>query len=504
VKTRSPRFALLALGFAACAHTGSAIRPLAPQPQYASAVEAHIAKFENSFQQSDSPRMTTLDDEANRLHVPGLSVAVFERGELSWARGYGLADVETGEAVTPDTRFQAASISKVVTTLAALRLVEQGKLSLDADVNGSLKSWKVPSNHGWPPVVTLRELLAHTAGTNVHGFGGYRPDQSVPTLTQVLDGRVPANSPAIRVETLPGAEWRYSGGGFEIVQQLIIDVTGQTFPEAMDALVLRPAGMTASGFSQPPSDRGPLASGHDEKGSRIPGRYHLYPEMAAAGLWTTPSDLGRVCLVLGAARAGRAGALLSPALVEEMLTFQSNESYGLGIGLGALSTDMVVSHNGANAGFGARLLCEPDLGNGVVAMSNRDFSSIVDEAAMSAVAAQQWLSREPASPAAERAHRAQEAVGHYRVQPRGAYAPRWMELEIGSSGAGLTLRPTGQQALTLDEVGVDSFVARQVKNLGVRLRRAPVSATSVDPGAVVGVWLMAGSREDYYVKDAVR
>ena len=168
-----------------------------------------------------------LADLMRTSHVPAVSVAVIHDGAIEWAKGFGV--IRTGgPPVTPDTLFQAGSISKPVTALEVLRLVQSGRLTLDANVNDYLKTWKVPAN-GFTQqhAVTLRELLSHTAGVTVHGFGGYESGKPVPTLPEVLDGSPPADSPPIRVDQVPGTAWRYSGGGYVITEQVLEDVTGQ-------------------------------------------------------------------------------------------------------------------------------------------------------------------------------------------------------------------------------------------------------------------------------------
>lgn len=138
------------------------------------------------------------------LGVPGVSLAVVDNGELGWARGYGRGEAGSAAPVTPETMFQAASISKPVTALAVLRLVQEGVLRLDEDVSGYLRSWKVPANGPWQPRITLRHLLSHNAGMTVHGFPGYASRGPVPTLREVLDGVGRANTSAILVDSLPG------------------------------------------------------------------------------------------------------------------------------------------------------------------------------------------------------------------------------------------------------------------------------------------------------------
>ena len=261
----------------------------------------------------EPPVCTPLLTRMQQLHIPGVSIAVVHHGVVEWARGYGVASVG-GAPVTAETIFQAGSISKPVAAMAALHLVQEGKLSLDADVNTKLTSWKLPPSDAAPgATVTLRELLTHTGGTTVHGFPGYAAGAPVPSLVQVLDGEKPANTPAIRIQTPPGTKWNYSGGGYTIMQQMLIDVTHEPFPKLLHDTVLAPIGMTHSTYEQPlPAALRPTAAtpydGHDKP---VPGGAHTYPEMAAAGLWTTPSDLGRLIIEDQRSLKGDANHVLS-------------------------------------------------------------------------------------------------------------------------------------------------------------------------------------------------
>jgi CubicO group peptidase (beta-lactamase class C family) len=322
--------------------------------------------------QSPSSRTSTLTDSMAALHVPGVSVAVIHDGKIEWAHGFGLTKVG-GPPVMPETLFQAGSISKVVTAIAVLRLVEAGKLNLDTDVNQYLKSWKLPDNEFTAKKkVTLRELLTHTVGVTVHGFPGYAAGKQVPTLVQVLNGEKPANSPPIRVDVEPGTIWRYSGGGFVIIQQLLEDVTGKSFPELMQQMVLGPMGIVHSTFQQPlPSDRrAEAATPYDGTGNPIPGGPHTYPEQAPAGLWTTPSDLGRFALELRKAVAGESNRILSQAMARQMLT-PGMGNWGLGVETGGGKEHPYFTHGGVDAGFVSDLVAY-DRGDGAVVMTNSD------------------------------------------------------------------------------------------------------------------------------------
>ncbi len=306
--------------------------------------------------------------------VPGVSVAFFDHGQILWTRAYGFADVAAKKPVTPDTLFQAASISKPVSALAALRLVQDGKLTLDEDVNVKLRAWKVPENSFTEKEkVTIRRILSHSAGLTVHGFPGYASDETVPTVVQILNGEKPANTDPIRVDVVPGTLWRYSGGGFVILQTLLSDVTGKPFPQIMSELVLRPAGMTHSTYEQPlPRNRASeVATPYRADGTPVKGGPHTYPEMAPAGLWTTPSDLARMAIEVQSEYAGQSSKILNQSTAKQMLTHQIGTS-GLGFGLENPGQPPHFGHGGANEGYRCDLETRTDSGQGFAVMTNSD------------------------------------------------------------------------------------------------------------------------------------
>ncbi|HLN30156.1 MAG TPA: serine hydrolase domain-containing protein [Gemmataceae bacterium] len=303
--------------------------------------------------------------------VPGLSIAVVTNYRLEWARGYGVARASSGRAVTETTSFQAASISKTVTTVAALRLVQQGRLNLDQALNEKLVTWKVGDNEFTRrEKPTLRQLLSHSAGFSVGGFDGYEVGDRLPTLLQILNGKPPANSRPIQIESVPGSKYQYSGGGFTVLQQLIIDVTRTPFPEAMQDLVLVPAGMKDSTFRQPPPvGFDSRAAGAHFNRAALRGDWHVYPELAAAGMWTTPSDLARFIIALQKAKRGDKDAILSPHLIDEMFRRQIAE-HGLGVALRGEGRSALFFYYGINAGFDSCFMGTAQTGQGAVLMTN--------------------------------------------------------------------------------------------------------------------------------------
>lgn len=352
---------------------------LSPKTLVAQDADPRIERVENGITGTmlvrGRPAETfTILERLEHYNVPGVSVAVLDGSRIAWARGYGVADVTTGGPVTPETLFQAASISKPVAAMAALKLVEEGVLDLDAPINQYLKRWQLPENRFTQETpVTLRHLLTHTAGLTVHGFPGYAQDVDVATTVQVLDGSGPANTAPIRVDTVPGSLWRYSGGGYTIMQHLLVEVTGKPFPELMRELVLDPVGMTLSTYAQPlpPHKDAHAARAHGPAGNVGDGKWHIYPEMAAAGLWTNPTELARVALSVQAAHHGEEAQVLTPEMTRQQLT-PGLGGYGLGFGIQGEGPDARFSHGGSNYGFRASFLAYLEGGRGVFVMTNGD------------------------------------------------------------------------------------------------------------------------------------
>ena len=327
-----------------------------------------------------------LAEAMRKLHIPSVGVALIESGRLAWSHVFGTA---------PDNAiYQAASLSKLVTAVAALRLVDRGVLDLDRDVNDYLTGWRVPENdftRDHP--VTLRQLLSMTAGIGVPGYPGYEPGQKLPTLQQILDGAPPANSPPVRVEAIPGSRYAYSGGGFEIVQALIEAKTNMKFQDALQDLLLRPAGMANSYFLQPlPGELvRRAATGHDANGNELPGGWRVVPELAAGGLWTSAMDLARLSLELERAYRGESGALLTRATAQAMMTQQNGGPYGLGAAVAGNGKNRVLMKRGQNIGYQSYMLLFPETGQGIVVLTGSDNGTTLATALIRrAAAAYQW------------------------------------------------------------------------------------------------------------------
>lgn len=385
----------------------------------------------------------SLDDTIVALmqkrRIPGLSLAVVQDGKIVKARGYGVIENGSPIPVTEDTLFQAASISKPVAALGALRRVDAGRLSLDVDVNTVLHDWRVPENEFTATEkVTLRRLLSHTAGLTVHGFPGYPPDAARPTLVQLLNGEPPTNTAPIRVNVVPGSIHRYSGGGYSVMQQLVLEVSGQTYPAFMRESVLEPLGMHASTFEQPlpPLLADRTATGHRPGASPVPGRWHVYPEMAAAGLWTTPSDLARFIIGLQAALAGQPDAVLSPATAALMVT-PVQRGYGLGLAVAGDWATQRFSHGGRNEGFDTQLVAFRDTGQGAVVMINaNDDSQFMNRVLSAIVREYHWPDFDPAPAPRPIEDKEPEVTTRVRAifdqAQQGKFEPEWFGPELAA------------------------------------------------------------------------
>lgn len=372
-------------------------------PADATEQQARIARIENGLlpavviKGQPAPTMTVAD-RMKHYHVPGVSVAFIAHGQIAWTRTYGFADVAAKTRVTPETLFQAASISKPLAALAMLRLVQEGKLNLDEDVNVKLRAWKVPENEFTKEQkVTLRRIVSHSAGLTVHGFPGYASGETVPTIVQILNGEKPANTAPIRVDTVPGTLWRYSGGGYVVMQLLLTEVTGKPFPEILHDLVLQPAGMSHSTYEQPlpKSLEAMAATPYRPDGEPIKGGPHTYPEMAPAGLWTTPSDLARLAIEVQNEYAGKSNKILSQEMMKQMLTRQKGDS-GLGFILQNSGAQLLFAHGGANEGYRCDLEAYAESGQGIAIMTNSDSGGALASEYLRAVAKEyNWPNFQP-------------------------------------------------------------------------------------------------------------
>jgi CubicO group peptidase (beta-lactamase class C family) len=339
--------------------------------------EEKIGQVENGLRPEyfiKGDKLKSITDQMKETNTPGISVAVIHNSEIVWTKGYGVVDIETQKPVNTNSIFQAASISKPLTALAVMKLVQDGKLDLDENINSYLKTWKLPENEFTAKnKVTLRNLLSHTAGISVHGFSGYKADADVPTLVQVLNGEAPENSGKVVVDMEPNTEFRYSGGGYTILQQALIDQLQKTFQEIMQELVLDPLDMTNSFYSNTALNEKQCSnatSGHNNDGELVIGKRYIYPEMAAEGLWTTAEDLAKFAVEVQKSLKGESSKVITKEFMEIMTTPVLNGEYNIGLCNEKIGAEQLLGHDGGNEGYTCGMIFHKEKEFGVILMSN--------------------------------------------------------------------------------------------------------------------------------------
>jgi CubicO group peptidase (beta-lactamase class C family) len=427
----------------------------------------------------------SIDERLRAHHTPAVSIAVIHDHQLAWAKAYGIADVRTSQRVDAGTRFQAASISKMVTGIVALQQAVRGKVSLDADINEALRSWKLPGNEltrGNP--VTLKRLLTHTGGINLHSVNGYAIDAPLPTLVQILDGAPPANTKPVRVEYAPGKEYHYSGGGLLVAQQLIVDLTGRPFAQAIDDFLFAPLGLAHSTFAVRLSsaERAHSATAHDCDESVWPEL--LYPDAAPAGLWTTPSDLARLLVEVQRGLEGRS-KLISPAIARAMTEPVAPIGVpdvwtGAGTFVERHGHTMYFGHDGRNLGYLSVSRATTTGGEGAVIMTNGDGGAELIFEILRSIAAEYnwdgWL-RPAIQPVRLDVTRLRAFAGRYA-------AGLDRSVLVAVVGDQLELREPFREPRRLVAIADDTFVGR-LDGARVQFHGAELVETPMDGEAVV-------------------
>ncbi|KQC02011.1 serine hydrolase [Pedobacter sp. Hv1] len=368
----------------------------AQNKKYTPEIELKIKAVENNLGLQihiDGVPNPTLKERMNFYHVKGVTIAVIKDYQIEWARGYGWADSVEQRRVGTGTLFQAGSISKSLNGVGVLKLVQDKKLNLHADVNDYLTTWKFPYDSlAKNKKITLANLLSHTAGLSVHGFPGYEKGDTIPTLVQILNGERPANTGAVRSVFEPGLKYQYSGGGTTIAQLIVQDITKKPYDAFMWENVLKPMGMKNSFYTQPPSrDKQKfLAAGYYNDGKAVKGKYHIYPEQAAAGLWTNPTDLAYYIIETQLALQGKSSKVLSQEMTKLRLTPYVDKSSALGVFLTKRGEQTFFQHTGADEGFVSQYYGSMEGGNGVVVMVNSDNGAITEEIINSVATVYDW------------------------------------------------------------------------------------------------------------------
>lgn len=344
---------------------------------FAQNVNDKIKIFENDFFHWDQSKTkkVSLKKRMAFYSTNAVSIAVIKDYKVEWVKAYGFADVSEKKLATTETLFQAGSISKSMNSLGILKLVQEGKLGLDDDINNYLKTWKFPYDEiSKGKKITLANLLNHTAGLSGHGFGGYEKGAILPTTIEILDGKSPSNSGAIRSVFEPGLKFQYSGGGTTISQLILENTTGEKYEDCMQKNVLNPLGMGNSSFNQPPSknQENLLATAYNYE-KEVKGKYHIYPEKAAAGLWTNPTDLAKYVIETQLSLQGKSNKILSKELTVKRL--ENN----FGVFVEDYNGTKYFRHGGGTDGFLCYDIGSLEGGNGVVVMINGSNNKLIEE-----------------------------------------------------------------------------------------------------------------------------
>ena len=472
--------------------------PVATPAQTRSAAD-YMAAIERAQPPSGAPNDLsglTITELMTRFNVPGVSIAVIRDFQIHWAKGYGIADVATGAPVDTGTMFQAASISKPVAAMAVLRAVQDGLFTLDTDINKILTSWKLEGGEFTKDrPVTPRMLTSHTSGLgDGFGFPGYDPKDSVPTVVQFLQGSKLSNVGVIFMERPPMTLMEYSGGGVTLMQQALSDARKKPFAGIMRDDVLRPIGMTRSTYEQPlpeSFDRN-AARAHSRDGKAMGAKWHVYPEQAAAGLWTTPTDLARFMIEVQRSALGQSNRVLSRATVQEMLSPVGVGEYAVGFAIQKIGQGWYFAHGGSNWGFRATVIAHKVKGYGLAIMTNADQGgAVANELSRRIQRAYEWDAfAEPAPrgyrPPVERTEITvaesvlRSYVGEYQLSQQ-------LSLTITLRDGRLQADPTGGPTVTLFAEAPDKFFLRGT-NAQFTFTRAPT-------GEVTGLILHQGGRD---------
>lgn len=363
--------------------------------KYSKAVENKIAQVEHnlaSWVEIENTPKWNLQERMNFYKIKGLSIAVIKDYKLEWAKGYGWADSAENRHVTPSTLFQAASMSKSLNGLGMLKLTQDNKIDLYTDINNYLRSWKFPYDSvSGGRKISIMNLLSHTGGINISGFDGYAKTDSIPNTIQILNGTKPANSDAVRSIFEPDLKYKYSGGGTVISQLMIEDVSGKNYADYMESNILRPIGMQNSFYTNTTkkSKLKQLATGYNGN-QEVMMKYHIYPEKAAAGLWTNPTELSKYVIEIQKSLLGRSNKLLDPKMTKLMLTPYRDHSSALGVFIEDKEGTKYFRHGGVNEGFTSLYFGSVENGNGAVVMCNSTDKTILYEILNSIATVYKW------------------------------------------------------------------------------------------------------------------
>jgi CubicO group peptidase (beta-lactamase class C family) len=311
-------------------------------------------------------------DAMKAYRVPVVGYAIIKNNKIVLSE---TLSVDPRIKVSENSIFQAASISKSVSAYAALKLVSEGKLGLDDSVNDRLTTWKIPeSEYDESYPVKVGQLLDMTSGLSVSGFPGHEQGKPLPTLRATLDGEPPANTPPVRVFYQPGSRYFYSGGAFQVLEQLIEDVSRQSFPVWAANKILQPLKMSRSTFQCPLDEAWRVAAvpGFLLDGTMLKGGWNNYAAASAGGLWSTPTDLAKFAISASDAYRGKDNKLVAKDIAKQMLMRRLHTDYGLGFVVNGNGPNLNFRKAGHNLGYHDQLIMFPNSGDGIVVMTNSE------------------------------------------------------------------------------------------------------------------------------------
>lgn len=363
--------------------------------KYSKEVEIKIQQVEQnlaSWVEIENTPKWNLQERMNYYKIKGISIAVIKDYKIDWARGYGWADLAENRPVTTSTLFQAASISKSLNGFGILKLAQDKKIDIYTDINNYLRSWQFPYDSlSNGKIITIANLLSHTGGINISGFDGYTKVDSLPTIIQILNGGKPSNSDAVKSIFEPNLKYKYSGGGITISQLIIEEVSGKNYAEFMERNILKPIGMQNSFYTNTSSKNKLrlLATGYNGD-KEVTMKYHIYPEKAAAGLWTNPMELSKFVIEVQKSLVNKSNKILSQKMTQLMLTPYVDNSSALGVFIEDKEGIKYFRHGGVNEGFTSLYFGSVENGNGAVVMCNSTDKTILYEIINSIATIYKW------------------------------------------------------------------------------------------------------------------
>lgn len=313
--------------------------------------------------------------------IPGMSVSIVQDNKTD-NYVFGYTNCSDSKKIDLHTQFQAGSISKVFAALAIILLNEEKKINLHEDIRPYIDKIDFDVNEK----ITVAQLVSMTAGLNVESFQGYEQDVPLPSLREIISGHAPANNTRVELVAKPGSKYLYSGGGYTILELLIETLSGQTYINFVKENILEKVDMNDTTFlMQKNSEINNIACGTDANDNKIASGWKLYPQLAAAGIWTTPNDLANLATNIIASYKNSPHGLFSSTSINHILKRQINSTYGLGFHISECEHALCIDKAGATEGYRSIMLVYPELGNAIIVMTNSSKGTAVFKNVLRAV-----------------------------------------------------------------------------------------------------------------------